>query len=244
MFESRQGHLSLRRRQGGIPITTRLVMTRTGAQARPALLEDRTHSAVDWFRRYSKQAAIGIVVAAAAVAIGFVVQRSNASKEQRAYESFASASRAYEAGNLPLARSDLDRLHRNYGGTRAGAQGRLLLAQVLFDEGKIDDGLKILDEVPDSGPLAASREALRAAGLELKGQHAQAAHAFGEAAEKASSAADRDGYRADQARALLAAGKKDEALAIWRALAADESSVASAEARVRIGEVTASGPQR
>ena len=49
----------------------------------------------------------------------------------------------------------------------------------------------------------------------------------------------RDGYRADAARALASAGKAAEAAKIWEELAKDPTSFYAAEARVRIGELTA-----
>ena len=49
----------------------------------------------------------------------------------------------------------------------------------------------------------------------------------------------KDRYMADAARALTSAGNKADAAKIWSDLAKDQSSVFSAEARVRAGELTA-----
>ena len=46
-------------------------------------------------------------------------------------------------------------------------------------------------------------------------------------------------YLADAARALTSAGKKDEAAKIWSSLVTDKTSTFAGEARVRLGELTA-----
>ncbi len=60
--------------------------------------------------------------------------------------------------------------------------------------------------------------------------------------EQAASAATTDlakaGYQADAARAYAAAGNSEAAKRIWTAMAADETSPLSGEARVRLGELT------
>jgi len=79
---------------------------------------------------------------------------------------FCSTMRVVMSGNAALAQSDLQALLRRYGGTTAAIQARMLLAQVLFGQGKVDEGLKELDAVSSPGPFAASLHALKGAGLE------------------------------------------------------------------------------
>jgi hypothetical protein len=55
----------------------------------------------------------------------------------------------------------------------------------------------------------------------------------------ATAKAAKDRYLADAARALTSGGKKDEAAKIWSTLATDNTSPFAGEARVRIGELTA-----
>jgi tetratricopeptide (TPR) repeat protein len=213
------------------------------ASARPAArpLGDDESSLIDWFRSHARLATYAAVTLLALAAATYMWRRSNAIKNERAEQALVSAARTFNAGNLPLAQSDLERVIQRYGSTGAGAQARLLLAQILFDQNKVDSGLKVLERVGagPGGAFAASVHALRAGGLEQSGKPAEAAAEYERAAEAARGDVERDTYRADAARAYTTAGQAPKALEIWRALAADEKSAMSAEAKLRIGELSA-----
>jgi hypothetical protein len=183
-----------------------------------------------------------VAVAVIVVAVGaYMWRRSEAVKQARAEQQLVAAARTFSSGNLPLAQTDLERLVARYGSTTAGGQARMLIAQILFEQGKVDSGLKVLDRV-GSGPggaFTASVHALKAVGLEQTNKNAEAATEYERAAEASRGDIERDSYRADAARAYAAAGDTAKALAIWQALAADEQSPASGEAKLRIGELTA-----
>ncbi|MGQ0639435.1 MAG: tetratricopeptide repeat protein [Gemmatimonadaceae bacterium] len=213
------------------------------ASARPAArhVDDDGSALIEWIRSHSRLAAY-VGVAILAVVVGaYMWRRSDAIKQERAGQALTSAARTFASGNLPLAQSDLEKLVARYGSTTAGAQARLLLAQILFDQNKVDSGLKTLQGVGGGpgGAFAASVHGLRAAGLEQSSQNAEAAAEYERAAEAARGDIERDSYRADAARAYTAAGDTTEALAIWRALSANEQSPVSGEAKLRIGELTA-----
>jgi predicted negative regulator of RcsB-dependent stress response len=213
------------------------------ASARPAArrIDDEGSVLVDWIRRHSRLATyIGVAILAVAAGM-YMWRRSNAIKQERAEQALISAARTFSSGNLPLAQADLERLVARYGSTAAGAQARLLLAQILYDQNKVDSGLKILQDV-GSGPggaFAASVHALRAAGLEQASKNADAGAEYERAAAASRGDIERDSYRADAARAYTAAGDTAKALAIWQSLAADEQGVVSGEAKLRIGELSA-----
>jgi predicted negative regulator of RcsB-dependent stress response len=128
---------------------------------------------------------------------------------------------------------------QRYGDTMSGQEGRLLLAQIFFQQGKPQDGLKVLDEADASGPLKVSVLAIRAAGLEQSGKPAEAAAAYLEAAAASTTETEQASLRGDAARAYVAAGKPEEALKIWRPMAEDETSPMNAEAKLRVGELSA-----
>lgn len=194
---------------------------------------------MDWVRAYTRQLGIGAIVVAAVVAGTWVVSRSNATKAASASRALSEAQRSVASGNLPLAAADLQKLVQRYGSTRAGTQARLLLAQVYFQQGKVDDGLKVLDEVSSAGPLQASLHGLRAAGLEQGGKSVEAAAEYLAASKASELPSERESYKSDAARAYLTAGKKDEALRIWQAIADDQASPLNGEARLRVGEIGA-----
>jgi predicted negative regulator of RcsB-dependent stress response len=209
-------------------------------KARPDV-EERVDSLVEWLELHSRQlmlGSIGLLV----IAGGFWFYRqSNERQAQSASLALSEAQSAVAAGNLPLAQSDLEKLVQRYGSTTAGVQAHVLLAQVHYDKGEYQQGIKELESVTGDKDAytAAAALNLSAAGLEQSGKYADAAAAYRKAAERAPYKIDRDVYMAGAARALTMAGKTDDAKKIWAALANDDQSSASAEARVRLGELEA-----
>ena len=215
-------------------------MTKTGEAAQPPMeLDDHADNLVEWLKANQRQASLIGIAVVVIVAGGMLWRSSSDKKELNAGRSLAEAQRSFSAGNLALAQSDLQKLVQRYDGTVASDQGRLLLAQVYYDEGKVAEGLKALDGMNASGPFKASLHGIRAAGLEQSGKSAEAGAEYLKAADASVTDSDKGQYRSDAARALNLAGKKDEALKIWREMAADENSPFGAEAKLRIGELTA-----
>lgn len=215
------------------------LMTKTGESARP-LNDEPTESLVDWTRTHGRQVGLGLIVVAVAIVGTLLVRSSSAKKDASASRALADAQRSVASGNLPLAAADLQKVVTQYGSTNAGTQGRLLLAQVLFQQNKVDEGMKVLDEVGSGGAMAASVHALRAAGLEQAGKSSEAASEYLKAAEATKLSSEQASYRADAARAYVSAKNTAEALKIWTAMAEDASSPLNAEAKLRVGELSAS----
>ncbi len=215
-------------------------MTKTGEAAKPPMdLDDHAENLVEWMKANARQVSIIGIATVVVIVGGFLWRSSSERKEVNAGRSLSEAQRSFTAGNMALAQSDLQKLVQRYDGTVAADQGRLLLAQVYYDQSKVDDGLKALDGVNSSGPFKASFHAIRAAGLEQSGKAAEAAAEYLKASDAAVTESDKGQYRSDAARSLNASGKKDEALKIWKAMAADENNPFSAEAKLRIGELSA-----
>lgn len=194
---------------------------------------------MDWVQSHGRQIGIGAIVVVALAAGSWVVSRSNDTKAAGASRALSEAQRSMTSGNLALAAADLQKVVSRYGSTTAGTQARLLLAQVQFQQGKLADGMKVLDEVGSAGAMQASLHALRAAGLEQSGKSAEAAEEYLKASSASNLPSERESYKADAARAYVTAGKKDEALKIWQAIAADDASPLNGEARLRVGELSA-----
>jgi predicted negative regulator of RcsB-dependent stress response len=214
-------------------------MTKTGDAARPQLDDSSPESVIDWVQQHARTIGIGAIVIVVAVAGTWLVRSSNEKKGQSASRALAEAQRSVTSGNLPLASADLQKVVQRYGSTPAGVEARMLLAQVYFQQNKVAEGLKLLDETKASGPLAASVAALQGAGYEQLNKPAEAAAAYLKASESAQLSSERESLKADAARAYLAAGKKDEALKIWKAMADDPTSALSTEAQLRVGELGA-----
>ena len=213
-------------------------MTKTGAAAGPAF-DDRTESAMDWARANTKPIAVAAIVIALAAATWFLAKQWRERQADAAEVALNRARQSYGQGNLPLAQTDLKRVITRFGGSAAGSQASMLLAQAYYEQGKADSGLKVLNDGKPSDTDEAAFEALKGAGLEQKKEYAQAAERYRAAAGLADAKIAKDRFMADAARALTSANNKAEAAKIWSALANDNASTFAAEARVRLGELVA-----
>jgi predicted negative regulator of RcsB-dependent stress response len=213
-------------------------MTKTGAAAGPAF-DDRTESAMDWARANTKPIAIAAIVIALAAATWFFAKQWRERQADAAEVALNRARQSYGQGNLPLAQTDLKRVITRFGGSAAGSQASMLLAQAYYEQGKPDSGLKVLNDGKPSDTDEAAFEALKGAGLEQKKEYVQAAERYRAAAGLADAKIAKDRFMADAARALTSANNKAEAAKIWSALANDNASTFAAEARVRLGELGA-----
>ena len=221
-------------------------MTKTGDAARPDPRMDDERDMGDWARENGRRVALGLIAVAAAVGIYFAYTKAKEAKVGKAEAALTSAQRTAYTGNPALAQSDLRKVSSRYDGTPAAAQAQLLLAQLLFDEGKFTEGMAELDRASQSAPndLKPAIEIMRAAGLEEQQKYAEAAAAYLKAAEASRFEADKNKLRADAARSYAEAGNRAEARKIWEELAKDENSSVSSEARVRLGELTATPSTR
>lgn len=194
---------------------------------------------MDWARANGKMISIAVIVVAMAGIVWVVSKQYRDRRADAADVALNRARQSYSQGNLPLAQTDLRQVITRFGGSAAGSQATMLLAQAYYEQGKPDSGLKVLNDGKPAGTDRAAFEALKGAGLEQKKEYAQAAERYRAASDLAEAKIAKDRYMADAARALTSAGNKTEAAKIWTALSQDESSGLNAEARVRLGELVA-----
>ena len=215
-------------------------MTKTASPSHPQI-DDRADTFFLWVQTHMRHVAIaGVVVVA--LGLGFWLWRqSRAARERNASLELLTASQTIQSGNLALAQSDLEKLVTRYQGTNAAAQAAFELASIYYSQGQYDRGIALLQQLASSSsdPLVkAMAENGVGAGYEGGGKFADAAGHYRSAAELTRLEDERDIYLANAARAYQSAGNKTEAIAIWRRLAEAEGTQA-AEARVRLGELTA-----
>jgi predicted negative regulator of RcsB-dependent stress response len=198
-------------------------------------------SIVDWLVLRRREVTWAVLALAVIVAGFWFYQRSQALKSQRAETAYFQARQSAAAGNLPLAISDLQKVIARYEGTRAGTQAALSLAQAFYDQKKFKEGIAALKKVEAKAPddFRPSIHVLEAAGYEELKEFVAAAEQYDLAAKATRFPVDKAKYQAAAARDFMAAGKTEEAKRIWTELAKDESTPESAEARVRLGELTA-----
>src|SRR5690349_9345372 len=107
----------------------------------PITTEERSQSLFDWFQLHTREAVWAGVVVVALGAGGWFYLRSKELKNSRAEKAYFEAQRSQAAGNLPLAESDLRKMVERYDGTPSAIEGRLQLAQVMYQQGKFQQGI-------------------------------------------------------------------------------------------------------
>lgn len=186
---------------------------------------------------------LGGVVGGIAViaATAWFISSSATRKEAFAGRALQTARQAAEAGNLPLAASELQKVSQTYKGTRAGNEAVLSLNQVRLVNNQAELAVVGLREFAASNPkgYTAQAQALLGVALENTKKPAEAAAAY----QAAANAADLDYLKAqyllDAGRAWVDAGKPDEAAKAYREVIAKyEKTEALTEAKVRLAEVT------
>jgi predicted negative regulator of RcsB-dependent stress response len=212
-------------------------MTKTGDAARPLITGD-PESLLDTVQLYRKQITVAAIVVAVVVGGAFIWRANTARRETQAEKAF------FDAMNLVSQRDTgapaaLAKVAQRYDGTSGGIQAALLYAQAKYDENKFADGRKVLDETAAPKAFQSGVEALKAAGYEGEQKYDLAAEHYLKAVDKAGLQGEKDFLKGEAARALAAAGKRAEAAKIWTELAAKPDSPMASEAKVRVGELTA-----
>lgn len=217
-------------------MTSPIISNRAGS-------ESSLESMNDWLQLHSRQVSWAVIGLVVVIGGGWFYTRSQSLKAERAVTAYSGVQQSIASGNLPLAESDLRKLITRYDGTPAAMQGSLVLAQLLYQEGKYDDGIAELKnatpKLESSKDFGASAHLLMAGGYEQTKKYVEAAHEYEAAAKAARFDADRERYQSVAAEDYLIAGRKDDARRIWTALAADSKGAVAGEARLRLGELDA-----
>ena len=215
-------------------------MTSPNIPARPRYSSD-DDSIGDWLLLHKREVSWALLALAVIVAGFWFYRRSRALKSQRAESAYFQARQSAAAGNIPLAISDLQKVVVRYEGTPAGTQAALSLAQALYFQKKFKEGIAALKKVEAKAPgeFRPSIHVLEAAGYDELKDFVAAAEQYNLAAKATTFPLDKAKYQAAAAREYMAGGKTEDAKRIWTELAKDESKPEAAEARVRLGELTA-----
>ena len=204
--------------------------------AQQQTIEDEGWSFFDWLQANTRI----VTIAAALVAVGalglWFYQRSGQLKRVNAERGLNQAKQSIAAGNAPLAQTDLQRVASRYKGTPAGLQAAMILAQMQYDEGKYNEGVRTLEPYRTGSPAVWS---LTADGHLASGKAQEAADAYQKAAEGTTLKGEKAVFQSKAARALMAAGKNAEAKAIWERLLVDpDAAIIRNEAQMRLGELS------
>jgi len=203
-------------------------------------LDERTESIFEWLHVNTRLVTIAAVVVAVAAVGGWLYTRAQAGKELRAEQALLRAEQSIGQGNVPLAQTDLQKLISTQSGTAGASQGAMLLAQTYYDKGEYQKGIDALEKSGAARKeFEAGAEALIGDGYSQLGKYAEAAAHYRKAADATRFKNDRDGYLADAARNLMAGKDTAQARQLWQEVLKNENSMFAAEARVRLGELTA-----
>jgi TolA-binding protein len=226
------------------PKRERMATTEQAAPA-PALSgADAPESLAEWLARNQKLlllAGAGLLLAGLAA---WFVTVSGQRKELFASQQLGGARSIAEAGDLPRAAGEFQRIAEGFRGTDAAQEAVISLNQVRLISGQQELAVVGLQEFIASGPdekFVAPASGLLGAALENTGKAADAAAAY----ERASEAATTDYLKADYltqaARAWMGAGQQDKAIATYQRVVDSYGTTPFAtEAKVRLAEIAAS----
>jgi outer membrane protein assembly factor BamD (BamD/ComL family) len=196
-----------------------------------------------WYQRHQRLLTVAAIIIAGLVVIGWFVIASEKRKEAFAARSLNQARASAEAGNLPLASSDLQKLISTYKGTDAAREAVITLNQVRMVNGQSELAIVGLREFLGTKPPAkyvAPANGLLGAALENAKRWVDAANAYTAAANAAGVPYLTAAYLTDAARAQAEGGHTEDAVKIYRRVIekyADSPSFT--EAQVRLAELTA-----
>ena len=180
--------------------------------------------------------------------IAWFVVSSGRRKEEFAARSLNQARAAAEAGNLPLASSELQKLMQTYKGTDAASEAVITLNQVRMVNGQSElaaVGLRDFLATKPAAKYAAPAYGLLGAALENSQKWADAGDAFANAAKAADLEYLKARYLVDAGRAYREGRKTQEAIAVYREIIQKYPKSSSfTEAQVRLAELTDGGVRR
>ena len=196
-----------------------------------------------WYRDRTRLLLAGLVLVALTVLVGWFILASGKRKEEFASRSLNQARAAAEAGNLPLASSELQKLVTAYKGTDAAQEAVITLNQIRLVNGQNELAAVGLREFLASKPPAqyvTPAQGLLGASLENSKRYAEAGQAYTEASNSADIEYLKAQYLIDAGRAYRVGGKTDEAARAYRTIAEKyPNSPSFTEAQVRLAELTA-----
>ncbi len=216
-------------------MATTVEPTRAGPTPIPA-------ATTPWYQRHRRYLLAGLVVLAVGTLAAWFVMASERRKEEFAARSLNQARAAAEAGNLPLASSELQRLISAYKGTDAASEAVITLNQVRMVNGQSDLAIVGLREFLAGKPepqYVPPATGLLAAALENSKKWIEAANAYTQASNASDVEYLKAKYLVDAGRAFREGGKLEDAAKAYRTVLQKYPKTPSVtEAEVRLAEVT------
>ena len=195
-----------------------------------------------WYKNRQRHIIAAAAILAAVAVVAWFIVASGKRKEEFAARSLNQARAAAEAGNLPLASSELQKLISAYKGTEAAHEAVITLNQVRMVNGQNELAVVGLREFLNGNPPDQYRtpaSGLLAAALENAKQWEEAGKAYTQAANTAEVEYLKAQYLIDAGRAYRLGGKLEEAARAYRTILQKYPKSSSVtEAQVRLAEIT------
>jgi outer membrane protein assembly factor BamD (BamD/ComL family) len=216
-------------------MATTVEPTRAQTTAAPAV-------STPWYKNRQRHIIAAAAILAAVAVVAWFIVASGRRKEEFAARSLNQARAAAEAGNLPLASSELQKLISAYKGTEAAHEAVITLNQVRMVNGQNELAVVGLREFLNGNPPDQYRtpaSGLLAAALENAKQWEEAGKAYTQAANTAEVEYLKAQYLIDAGRAYRLGGKLEEAARAYRTILQKYPKSSSVtEAQVRLAEIT------
>ena len=215
----------------------------TTVEATTAKRDGAATAAAPWYKDRTRQLAIA-VGAVVVVALGvWLAISSGRRKEAFAQRMLSQAIGTADRGNLGQASAELQRVIQTYRGTQAAGEAVLALNWVRLNNNQGAIAAQDLRAFVATNPpprLAAGAHALLGAAEENAGRFAEAGAAYENAAKASDMQHLQAGYLVDAGRAYRLAGKREDAIRVYRSVVEKHAETPSlTEAQVRLGELTA-----
>jgi len=199
-------------------------------------------TAAPWYRNRNRLALVGALAVILIALVAWFIMASEQRKEEFAARSLNQARSAAEAGNLPLASSELQKLITTYGGTDAATEAVITLNQVRLINGQSElaaVGLRTFLASKPPTRYVTPAYGLLAAALENSKRWAEAGQAYTQASDAAEVEYLKAQYLVDAGRAYREGAKLDDAIRAYRTVVQKyPASPSFTEAQVRLAELT------
>ncbi|HET8623866.1 MAG TPA: tetratricopeptide repeat protein [Gemmatimonadales bacterium] len=196
-----------------------------------------------WYKDRSRQLVVALGVGVVLALAAWLVVSSGRRKEAFAQRMLSQAIATADRGNYGQASAELQRVVQTYKGTEAAGEAVLALNWVRLNNNQGAIALQDLRAFIATSPpprLAAAAYALLGGAEENAGRFAEAGAAYESAARASDMANLQAGYLVDAGRAYRVAGKRDDAIRVYRSVVEKYGgSPSSPEAQVRLAELTA-----
>jgi predicted negative regulator of RcsB-dependent stress response len=172
---------------------------------------------MSWARSHSTALTIAGVLLAVLVIVGVYYVSSQRRIEASAQAAYASVQQTMTSGNTQLAIRDLQGFLDRFGESRAAGQARVALAGLLLAEGRADEALEALGDLPEDidEPFGLAAARLQGAANEALGEPDRAVQAYMRIADQARFDFQRREALGDAARVRLQNGSPHEAADLY-----------------------------